>query len=238
MNFDFANPHFTAPNWLWLALAGPLAVLALQLYAARARRRDLARLANPATLPILLGTHSPARRWLKHGLRLLLVFLVGVALARPQWGEQTEKTESLGEDVMFVLDCSLSMTATDVKPSRLERAKLAILEFVQGYGRGRVGLVAFAGQAFLQCPLTFDCDAFRDALTAVDERTIPVPGTDLGRGLNEGFAGVEKNNRRKILVLVSDGEDLEKSGIVVASRLANKGVMVFTLGVGRRGGRQ
>jgi Ca-activated chloride channel family protein len=236
MNFDFANPHFTAPNWLWLALAGPLAVLALELYAARARRRELARLANPAALPLLLRTHSQARRWLKHGLNLLLVFLVGVALARPQWGEQTEKSESLGEDVMFVLDCSQSMTATDVHPTRLERAKVAIQEFVQGYGRGRVGLVAFAGQAFLQCPLTFDYDAFRDALTAVDERTIPVPGTDLGRGLNEGFAGVEKNSRRKILVLVSDGEDLEKSGIAAASRLARQGVIVFTLGVGTAAG--
>ena len=104
------------------------------------------------------------------------------------------------------------------------------------HGRGRVGLVAFAGQAFLQCPLTFDYDAFREALLAVDEKTIPVPGTDIGRALDEAFLAMEKNDRRKIMVLVTDGEDLEKGGVAEAKRLAGKGVVVFTLGVGTPAG--
>lgn len=232
MKFDFTNPHFAAPGWLWLALVAPLVLLAFQLHAHQARRRELARLAIPESLQMMLVSHSPARRIVKNGLRLALVLLISVTLARPQWGERTEQSESLGEDVVFVLDCSQSMTATDVKPSRLGRAKLAIQEFVQNFGRGRVGLVAFAGQAFLQCPLTFDYDAFRDALSAVDERTIPVPGTDIGRGLSEGFAAVEKNRRRKILVLISDGEDLEKASVTQAKSLAAKNVVIFTVGVG------
>jgi len=236
MKFDFTHPHFAEPAWLGAALAAPLALVALQLYAGRARRRELALLASPAALKGMLRSHSPARRVIKNVLQAGLLFFIGVALARPQWGEQTEKSESLGEDVVFLLDCSQSMLAADVTPSRLARAKLAIQEFVQNYGRGRVGLVAFAGQAFLQCPLTFDYDAFGDALQAVDERTIPVQGTDIGRALQEGFSAVEKNGRRKILVLVSDGEDLEKGSVGQAKALAAKNVIIFTIGVGTTAG--
>jgi len=110
----------------------------------------------------------------------LAVAGVGLALARPQWGETTEISRALGEDTLFILDCSRSMLASDVQPNRLTRAQYSILDFVQRHGRGRVGLVAFAGQAFLQCPLTFDYDAFRDALLAVDAKSMPVPGTDIG----------------------------------------------------------
>ena len=236
MKFDFTHPHFAAPAWLWVALLAPLGLFLLQLHARRARRRELALLAAPAALAVMLQSHSPARRFLKNSLRLALVFSLGVALARPQWGEQTEKSESLGEDVVFLLDASLSMLSADVAPSRLARAKLAIQEFAQNYGRGRVGLVAFAGQAFLQCPLTFDNDAFGDALQAVDEHTIPVQGTDIGRALQEGYSAVEKNGRRKILVLVSDGEDLEKGSVAAAKHLAATNVMIFTVGVGTAAG--
>ena len=133
---------------------------------------------------------------------------VGLALARPQWGETAEISRALGEDTLFILDCSRSMLATDVSPSRLTRAQYAILDFVQRHGRGRVGLVAFAGQAFLQCPLTFDYDAFREALLAVDARSMPVPGTDIGRALDEGWRAMEKNDSRKFMVLLTEGEYL------------------------------
>jgi Ca-activated chloride channel family protein len=128
------------------------------------------------------------------------------------------------------------MLATDVSPSRLQRAKFAILDFVQRQGHGRVGLVAFAGQAFLQCPLTFDYGAFQDALMMVDDKAIPVPGTDIGRALEEGFHALDRNERQKLLVLLTDGEDLEKQGIREAETLAKQGVVVFTIGVGTAAG--
>ena len=130
------------------------------------------------------------------------------------------------------------MLATDVSPSRLQRAKLAVLDYVQHHGRGRVGLVAFAGEAFLQCPLTFDYSAFEDALTALDDKTIPVPGTDIGRGLDEGFRAMDKSDRLKLLVLVTDGEDLEKGGVRMAQSLAKQGVVIFTVGVGTPQGKE
>ncbi len=233
---DFTHPHFAEPRWLWLAVAGPLLVVLLQRFAARARQRQLARFAAAALLPELGRSHSAVRRALKDALLVLAVATVGVALARPQWGETAEFAQAQGEDILFVLDCSRSMLAADVRPDRLTRAKLAIQDFVQEHGQGRVGLVAFAGQAFLQCPLTFDYDAFREALLAVDDRAIPVPGTDIGRALEEAYLAMEKNDRHKIMVLVTDGEDLEQGGVAEAKRLADKGVVVFTIGVGSPAG--
>ena len=233
---DFTHPHFAEPRWLWLAVVGPGLLLLLQWHAARARRRQIAKVAVPELLGSLLASHSPVRRTLKNALLVLALVGVGCALARPQWGEQAEESRVLGEDLLFLLDCSRSMLAADVRPNRLARAKLAILDFVQRHGRGRLGLIAFAGQAFLQCPLTFDYDAFGEALMAVDDKTIPVPGTDIGRALDEAFAAMEKTDRRKILLLLTDGEDLEKAGIKTAKELGAKGMVVFTVGVGSSAG--
>ncbi len=233
---DFSHPHFAEPEWLWLAALAPLGVVALFAFARWARRKQIAQFAAPELLGDLLRSHSPARRLVKLGLLLLAVTGLSLALARPQWGQRAEVSRALGDDILFLLDCSRSMTATDVRPNRLSRAQLAILDFVQRYGRGRVGLVAFSGDAFLQCPLTFDYDAFREALMAVDQRTIPVLGTDIGRALDEGFGAMQKNDRRKIMVLLTDGEDLEKAGVETANKLAEKGVVVFTVGVGTPAG--
>lgn len=233
---NLAHPHFAEPRWLWLAVIGPLLLLLLQAYSSRMRQRHLSRIAAPQFLPQLTRSHSPLRQRIKSLLLLLALLAVGLALARPQWGEQSESSHLFGQDIIFLLDCSRSMLATDVAPSRLQRAKLAILDFVQRQNHGRVGLVAFAGQAFLQCPLTFDYGAFQDSLRDIDARTIPIPGTDLGRALDEGFRALDKNERQKLLVLLTDGEDLEKGGVSQAQDLAKKGVVVFTIGVGTPAG--
>ena len=233
---NVAHPHFAEPSWLWLAFMGPVALVALQRYSAWQRRRQLTRVAAPEVLPYLTRSQSALRRAIKEIFLVLAVGGIGLALARPQWGEQTETSHLFGQDILFVLDCSRSMLATDVLPSRLQRAKLAILDFVQRQSHGRVGLVAFAGQAFLQCPLTFDYGAFQDALATLDDRTIPIPGTDIGRALDEGSRAMDKNERQKVLVLITDGEDLEKGGVRTAETLARQGVVVFTVGVGTPAG--
>lgn len=233
---NFGNPHFAEPQWLWVAVFAPLALLALQRYAARARRKQLGQLADVSRLEALTRTHSTLRRHIKDAILVAAVAAIGLALARPQWGEQEDTTQLLGEDVVFLLDCSKSMLATDITPNRLQRAKYSIQDYVQNRSRGRVGLVAFAGQAFLQCPLTFDHQAFQDSLAVIDERTIPIGGTDIGRALDEGFRAMEKNSRRKLLILVTDGEDLEKGAIKTAEKLEKEGVVVFALGVGTPAG--
>ena len=233
---DFSHPHFETPAWLWLAVAAPVLLAWLQRRAAVKRRQQLAQIASPRFVEELTASHSPARRRFKNFLLLLAFVGAGLALARPQWGELKSTGQFLGEDVVFVLDGSYSMLSTDVRPSRLQRAKLAIADFVRAHGRGRVGLVVFAGSAFLQCPLTLDYDAFEDALTAVDEKTIPIHGTDIGRALQEANHAMEKASRRKLVVLLTDGEDLEQGGVATAKNLGTNGVVVFAVGVGSPAG--
>jgi Ca-activated chloride channel family protein len=245
MNIDAF--HFAEPRWLWLAAVAPVLLALLQQRAANARREQLTRMASPHFVKELTASHSPARRSFKNILLLAAVVLAGLALARPQWGSVEAGNAWLGEDVVFVLDCSQSMTASDVAPSRMQRAKFAMLDFVRRQSHGRVGLVAFAGSAFIQCPLTFDADAFEETLLAVDEKTIPIAGTDIGRALNEAYRAMDKGSRRKMVVLVTDGEDLETikvgndligSGIFAAKNLATNGVVVFTIGVGTPAGKE
>jgi Ca-activated chloride channel family protein len=233
---DFSHPHFDAPRWLWLVVIAPSLLAWLYYRAAVKRRRQLAQIASPRFVEELVASHSPARRRFKNFLLMLAYVFAGVALARPQWGELKSGGQWLGEDVVFVLDGSYSMLSTDVRPTRLQRAKLAISDFVRTHGRGRVGLVTFAGGAFLNCPLTLDYDAFENALDAVDEKTIPLPGTDIGRALSEANRAMEKNSRRKLIVLLTDGEDLENGGVTTAKTLATNGVVIFTVGVGSPAG--
>jgi Ca-activated chloride channel family protein len=235
MNLGF---HFADPRWLWLAALAPVLLAWLHWRAARARVRQLALLASPHFVMELTASHSPARRRFKEVLLLGAVAFTGLALARPQWGSVQTGNAWLGEDIVFVMDCSLSMTTSDVLPSRLQRAKYAVSDFVRRQSHGRVGLVAFAGSAFIQCPLTFDTDAFDETLLALDEKTMPIPGTDIGRALNEACHALDKQSRHKMIILVTDGEDLEKSGVAVAKNLATNGVVVFTIGVGTPAGKE
>jgi Ca-activated chloride channel family protein len=233
---NFTHPHFAEPRWLWLAVLAPVSLVLLQRYSAQVRSKQLAQLASPQFLDRLTRSHSPTRSVIKQVMLVLAVAGIGLAMARPQWGEQTDIGHALGQDILFLLDCSRSMLASDVAPSRLQRAKLAILDFVQHHSRGRVGLVAFAGEAFLQCPLTYDYGAFQDALQIIDDKTIPVLGTDVGRALDEGVHSMEKSDRKKLMALITDGEDLEKSGVRMAADLAKQGVVIFTVGVGTPAG--
>ena len=235
---QFANFHFAEPNWLWLAAAAPVLLALLYWHATKIRKEQLARMASPQFVRQLTASHSPARRRFKEILLLLAFICGGLALARPQWGTTGSANAWLGEDIVFVVDCSQSMTATDVLPNRMERAKYAILDYVRRQSHGRLGLVAFAGSAFIQCPLTFDTDAFDETLLSLDAKTIPVPGTDIGRALNEANHAMEKGSHHKMIVLVTDGEDLEKSGVKAAKNLATNGVVVFTIGVGTPAGKE
>jgi Ca-activated chloride channel family protein len=240
---NFADFHFAEPRWLWLAVIAPVLLALLQRHAATARRAQLARMASPHFVKELTASHSPARWQVKNLFLLAALAFAGLALAQPQWGSVPTDKTWLGEDVVFALDCSLSMTTSDVLPSRMQRAKFALLDFVRQQSHGRVGLVTFAGSAFLQCPLTFDYDAFGETLLSVDEKTMPIPGTDVGRALNEAYHAMagraaDQGSRHKLIVLLTDGEDLEKSGVAVAKQLATNSVVVFTIGVGTPTGKE
>lgn len=227
---------FVDPHWLWITALVLAAFGGLLALSASARKRQLAAFADPALLQKLLVSHSPLRRLVKNSLLFLALLATGLALARPQWGIGEETVQPQGEDVVFLLDLSKSMLAQDVPPSRLERAKQAMFHFVHGQQGGRVGFVAFAGSAFPRVPLTLDYDTFEENVREASPHDLAYPGSDLARALVTGKEAFDKSDRRRVLILISDGEDLERQGVQVARDLAKEGVVIFTLGVGSPSG--
>jgi Ca-activated chloride channel family protein len=224
---------FSAPIWLAVAaLVIGAGVLGLRVAESR-RRRDLERFVAGPLLAALTATSSARRRLAKGGLLLAALALGCVALARPTLGWRQEEMRHRGTDVLFAVDVSRSMLAEDVKPDRLSRARLAVIDLLQKLEGDRVGLVAFAGSAFLQAPLTADHAAFRQSLEALDTDVIPRGGTDIGAALHEAEEAFRiAGQSQKLLVLVTDGEDLTGNARVAAQEAAKQGITVYTVGVG------
>ena len=233
---DFADFHFETT---WLAIAAPFAGAALFAglrWTELRRRRGLAAFAAERLLARLTAGYSATRRLTKDvALALSAALLLG-ALAGPRWGRETTEAKAAAEDVVFVLDVSKSMLVADMRPNRLARAKASIGNFIRRKGTGSVGLVAFSGSGFLQCPLTRDYDAFYRTLEETDTTSIQVPGTDVGRALAEAELAFAPNRNRKLVIILTDGEDLEAGGVDTAKKLARQGLVVHTVGVGTPAG--
>ena len=164
---------------------------------------------------------------------LTFLFLL-LALTRPQWGYQWEDLKQEGVDIVIALDVSRSMLAEDIKPNRLERAKRKISDLLNMLKGDRVGLVAFAGTSFIQCPLTLDYAAARIFLNAIDTSLIPVQGTDLGEALRKSIKAFRtKENKSKAIILITDGEDQSGQAMEAANEAKKAGVKVFTIGIGK-----
>ena len=222
-----------SPPWLLAAVAAAIALLVFWRASDRKRRAALALFAAPQLLGDLTASVSARRRALKRALIVAGVLLGGLALAGPQYGFTWEETQRRGIDVLIALDTSRSMLAQDVAPNRLERAKLAVRDLVDQLGSDRVGLIAFAGSAFLQVPLTLDHAAFLESLDALQPGVIPTPGSDLASALRTAEQALATEQRNvKLLVLFSDGEDLGGAAIEAAKHAAEQGIRVFTVGVG------
>jgi Ca-activated chloride channel family protein len=223
---------FASQPWL-LTLLLALPVLVIFFYRSEAKKRQmLSQFAATNLLANLAASYSSSKRTIKVFLTISGVLLVLVAMARPQWGHQWQESKGRGIDILIALDTSKSMLAEDIKPNRLERAKLAIFDIVDKLEGDRVGLIAFSGQAFLQCPLTLDYDAFNQTLEIIDTSIIPVGGTNIASAINEASASFVHDDNEKILVLITDGEDLHRSGISLARKVSEEGVKIYTVGVG------
>jgi Ca-activated chloride channel family protein len=220
------------PWLLWLLAVVPMVGLFL-VFAHRRAERTIAAFADTSLLPRLAPDVSRRRRVARDVLRLAVIAAVVVAAAGPRWGFHWEEVRREGVDLVIALDVSKSMLAVDVKPNRLERAKLAILDLVSLLQGDRVGLVAFAGTAFLQCPLTLDYDAFAQSLSALDVGMIPRGGTAIERAIDAGIDAFEgRQGGHGALILITDGEDHEGDASAAAARAAEQGVKVFTVGIG------
>ena len=225
---------FSHPAWL---AAGLLACLCLAWmwwrYDAR-QQTALARFVSAHLRAELTQSLSIGRRRARRVLILLAVALLFIALAEPLLGYHWEVINRRGNEIVFAVDTSRSMSTPDVKPDRLTRAKLAIDDFTNELDGDAVGLVAFAGGAFLVCPITLDYGAFHESLNAIDTNTIPHGGTNIASAIRETQAALRRRRGAdKILILVTDGEDLEGDALIAAQAAVRQdGLKIYTVGVG------
>lgn len=201
------------------------------------RRRRLEKFVQKELLSELLSSVDLRKQRLKAILILSGIIFSLLSLMRPQWGFHWEELKRYGLDIIIALDTSKSMLAEDVKPSRLERSKLAARDLVRQLNGDRIGLVAFAGDAFLQCPLTVDYNGFLLSLEAVSPETIPRGGTSLSSAIKEAIKSYAAGQKKyKVLIIITDGEDHEGNIESAALEAKKEGIVVFTIGIGTKEG--
>jgi Ca-activated chloride channel family protein len=223
---------FGTSIWFWALLVIPV----LALFFVRAEQRGVVRLrefVSPRLLPQLAATVNRGRRVLRFCLLMLGLALAIVSLARPQWGYIYEDVKRKGLDLLFAVDTSRSMLSNDVQPNRLERVKLAAQDLVNQLQGDRVGLIAFAGRAFLQAPLTIDYEAEVESINDLDTKTIPEGGTNISEAINLALNTFGKSAAgNRALIIFTDGEELSGDAAKMAKTATDAGVRIFTVGVG------
>src|SRR5438045_4783322 len=226
---------FGAPQWLWGLLLIPI-LIALFI---RAERRGIIRLrefVSARCLTHVAGTVNRPRRIMRFGLQLLGLSLAIISLAQPRWGYTFQDVKRKGLDLLIAVDTSRSMLSNAVQPDRLERVKLAIQDLINELQGDRVGLIAFAGRAFLQAPLTIDYDAVIEAVNDLDTKSIPEGGTAISSAITlatQSFGKSAMGNRA--LIIFTDGEEsneLTSDALKTAKAAADAEVRTFTVGVG------
>ena len=230
--------QFANPIWLWLLPVAPALLLAFFWWSERKRRHLLSRFVETRLLASLItGVSIRRRRW-RQGMVIGSVCCIMLALAQPEHGYDLEEVEQFGLDVVVAVDTSKSMLATDIAPNRLERSKLAALELMQRSGADRLGLVAFAGEGFLECPLTTDNSVFQQGVQSLDVNTIPEGGTSLASAIQTALTAFHETGRHRAMVLFTDGEDNvdANQALAAAKQAANAGLKIFTVGVGTAAG--
>ncbi|MEW6620207.1 MAG: VWA domain-containing protein [bacterium] len=223
---------FAQPEYLVILTAIPVLIL-FYIVVFYQKKKALAKFGNLDLLKKLSPTISNNRQKIKVVLIVLSFILLVIALARPQIGTKSGIIKRTGIDIILAIDTSLSMLAEDIKPNRLTNAKQKISNLIDKLRGDRVGLVVFAGESFVQCPLTLDYSAAKIFLEAIDINTVPVPGTAIGNAIRCATAAfVKKEQKYKALILLTDGEDHNSNPIQAAKEAQKKGVKIYTVGIG------
>jgi len=223
---------FAKPEYLLGLLLLPAVGLFL-LWANKQRQHALGKLGDsPLLRKLTTSVYWRGRRWRNVLLLLALTFFI-IALARPQWGSEVREIKQEGLQVMVALDVSQSMLAEDIKPTRLDRAKLEIADLMKQLDGDEVGLVLFSGASFIQVPLTSDYYTALTYLGSADPSVISRPGTVIGDAIRTSMFGYDSNlSSQKVLVIMTDGEDHETDPLAAAKEVADQGVLIYTIGFG------
>ncbi|MBU0984483.1 MAG: VWA domain-containing protein [candidate division Zixibacteria bacterium] len=228
--------RFAEPIHFYLLIG--VALLAVFAFWAIARKKKILTLFGE--LPLIMK-NAPYISFARQRTKVMLVVVglvfVCLALARLQFGTHLELLKREGIDIIVALDLSNSMLAQDVKPSRMERAKQEFRSIIERLQGDRIGLVAFAGDAFVQCPLTLDYAAAQMLLSVMDQNTLTRQGTSLSAAIEAATGAFEKNEKKhKVLLLLTDGEDQEGDAVELAREARRQGVKIYTIGVGSPNG--
>ncbi len=227
MELQYQHPEF----WI-VMIAVPLAGL-LFWYVLRWKSNTIRKIGDSKLVKELIKGYSPARYLLKFILVMLALVLIIVAMISPQRPGKMDKVERKGVDVMIALDVSNSMLAEDISPNRLEKAKQLVYKLIDQLENDRIGLVVFAGHAYLQMPLTTDHGAAKMYVQNAGPDMVPTQGTMISEALKLCASAFNSKDRKfKSIVLITDGEDHDPSSLQVAEELANNGVMINTVGIG------
>lgn len=205
----------------------------------RWKKKTVAKIGDPALVQQLISNYSPARfRW--KFVMVMIAFVLGaIGLANLQRADQVAQINRQGVDVMIALDVSKSMLAEDIQPNRLQRAKLLVNKLIDELDNDRIGLVVFAGRAYLQMPLTSDHSAAKMYVNAASTASVPTQGTVIGEALQICNNAFDKEQKKfKAVILISDGEDHDEKAVEIAKTMAEDGVLLHTIGIGTSSGAQ
>jgi Ca-activated chloride channel homolog len=227
---------YRSPEFLYFLFAVP--VLAFFYFLSFRWKRKMLRLFGKDKLTAKLSSMTSQGRQTTKAVLVVLAFVFLLfALARPMWGTRMEIVKRKGIDIVIALDVSNSMLAEDIKPDRIKRAKYEIGRLIDKLKGDRIGLVAFAGVAFTQCPVTTDYGAVKMYLDILEPSAIEAQGTAIGEAIRKSRRCFNQNeNKYKVIILITDGEDNEGSPVEEAKKASEEGVVVFTLGIGTKGG--
>jgi len=227
------------PDWLMVLWTVPI-FAALLAWAGARRRRGLAKFADPALLPSLGAPTRTIRGPIRATLLILALGLIAAGLARPQWDPKPREVTRTGRDLVFLVDVSRSMLASDLPPSRLERTKLWIQDLVRSLQGDRVALVAFAGAPTIVCPLTLDTAFFELALSELGPDSAPRGGTNIGdairKTITELWSPTEPPSATRDIILFTDGEDQDSLPVAAAELAAEQGIRIIAIGLGSESG--
>ena len=224
--------HFAQAQYLLLLLLIPFFFVVFALVM-KLRRRRIRKFGDENLVRQLMPSYAKGKAWVRLTLFAVGFFFFVIGLSRPQIGAKLKEHETKGAEIMIVLDVSNSMLAEDYSPNRLERAKLAISRLVDRLRDDRIGLIVFAGNSFVQLPITTDYVSAKMFLNSISTESVPVQGTAIGDAINTAMRSFSaQSEKSRAIIVITDGENHEDDPVAAAEQAAEMGVRVFAIGVG------
>ena len=224
--------NFAQAQYLFLLLLIPFFFI---FYAVmlKLRKRRIRRFGDESLVKEIMPSSSVSKGWVKTVLFSAAFFFFVIGLSRPQIGAKLKEHQTKGVEIMIALDVSNSMLAQDYSPNRLERAKLSISRLVDKLRDDRIGLIVFAGNSFVQLPITTDYVSAKMFLNSISTESVPVQGTAIGDAINTAVRSFSaQSEKSRAVVIITDGENHEDDPVAAAKQAAELGVRIFTIGVG------